>query len=184
MLGAHKLSEANYSVPVLDLIFHPDYNKKTSENDVGLIKLKEPIESFSDWVRPACLPRSSHSSSSYLIAGWGNIRFDPFVNTAPDELLQASVIEMKQCPRAYQNFDSRKQICAGVDDFSKDTCQGDSGGGLFEKHSDQLNRWIVSGVVSYGFGCAEEGYPGIYVRVNAYYDWIQSAIVEMRARNK
>ena len=187
VLGAHNLSEANFSVPIADLIFHPDYDKATSENDIGLIKLKEPLKSFTDYVRPACLlesARFTESTNSYLAAGWGDTVFNPWSSSAPDGLRQTNLIGMSECPRAYKDFDNRKQICAGVLDFSKDTCQGDSGGGLMEKFSADQTRWIVAGVVSYGRGCAENGYPGIYARVSAYYNWIQSAITEMTLRNK
>ena len=76
-------------------------------------------------------------------------------------------------PSNQKNWNS--QICAGSLNGSADTCQGDSGGGLFTL-DDSLNRtvFVVSGIVSYGDGCAKINRPGIYTRVSYYMDWILS----------
>ena len=55
-------------------------------------------------------------------------------------------------------------ICAG--ETGRDSCQGDSGGPMTcgGKHC---------GVVSWGYGCAVKGYPGVYAQTSAFITWIK-----------
>ena len=57
-------------------------------------------------------------------------------------------------------------ICAG--EAGRDSCQGDSGGPM------TANGFHV-GIVSWGYGCARAGYPGVYSQTDAFLDFIASA---------
>ena len=53
-----------------------------------------------------------------------------------------------------------------------DSCYGDSGGPLmiFTKN----RQWVITGIVSYGYQCANPIYTAVCTRVSSYVNWIQS----------
>ena len=53
-----------------------------------------------------------------------------------------------------------------------DACFGDSGGPLMLFTEQQ--RWVIVGIVSYGYDCATPVYAGVYTRVTYFLDWIRS----------
>ena len=65
------------------------------------------------------------------------------------------------------------QICAGIITPARDSCQGDSGG-PFVQRDPNTGQFFLSGVVSFGFsGCRGRG---VYARVTAFEEWIESVI--------
>jgi secreted trypsin-like serine protease len=67
--------------------------------------------------------------------------------------VKLTIYDESQCDNvvAYYEKDWGKQLCAGFLSGGKDTCQGDSGSGLFVKDS-VTRKLILSGLVSYGEG--------------------------------
>jgi len=62
-------------------------------------------------------------------------------------------------------------MCAAGDDT--DTCQGDSGGPLIRMVGDKA---MITGLTSWGFGCALPGLPGVYTSTAHYRNWISNTI--------
>nr|XP_006817798.1 PREDICTED: transmembrane protease serine 9-like [Saccoglossus kowalevskii] len=51
---------------------------------------------------------------------------------------------------------------------------GDNGGPMMCQMDDGL--WYLAGLASWGFGCADPSYPGVYSRITAGNQWIQSTM--------
>ncbi|XP_056144799.1 transmembrane protease serine 9-like [Lampris incognitus] len=88
--------------------------------------------------------------------------------------VEVPVVGNRQCNCNYgMGSITDNMICAGLAAGGKDSCQGDSGGPMVSKKD---GRWIQSGIVSFGNGCAEPDSPGVYARVSQYQSWINSHI--------
>ncbi|KAM4526348.1 prostasin-like [Fundulus diaphanus] len=147
------------------------------DNDIALLRLSSPVK-FTNYIRPVCLAASDsvfNNGTASLVTGWGNTAQG--VPLRPPQTVQevkVSVIGNRQCSCLYgSGIITNNMICAGDLSGGKDACQGDSGGPMVNK---QGSRWIQSGVVSFGKGCALPNRPGVYARVSIYQSWINSVI--------
>uniref|UniRef100_UPI001EAED631 serine protease 27-like n=1 Tax=Oncorhynchus gorbuscha TaxID=8017 RepID=UPI001EAED631 len=162
---------------VTQIILHPNYTRSTSDNDMCLLKLSFAV-TFTNFIRPVCLaaPGSSfHDGATSWVTGWG--RISSGVSLPSPQTLQevdVPVVGNRQCNCNYGvGSITDNMICAGLSAGGKDSCQGDSGGPMVSK---QGIRWIQSGVVSFGNGCAQANFPGVYARVSQYQTWINTQI--------
>ena len=104
------------------------------------------------------------------VAGWGTTTEGGQPSDVPLRV-RVPIVTNAQCNDAYGTGSiAAGMVCAGFPDGQRDSCQGDSGGPLFGVDSN--GQYVLVGVVSWGFGCARPGYPGVYTRVSAYKIWI------------
>ncbi|XP_076147233.1 transmembrane protease serine 5 [Alosa pseudoharengus] len=159
------------------IIYNKNYNHRTHDNDIALMKLKTPLN-FSDTIRPVCLPKYDFDLSGGTqcwISGWGYTQPDDV--HIPDTLKEAPVplISTKKCNSScmYKGEITPRMLCAGYTEGKVDACQGDSGGPLVCQDD---GVWRLVGVVSWGTGCAEPNHPGVYTKVAEFLGWIYDMI--------
>uniref|UniRef100_A0A3B3CAM6 Zgc:100868 n=1 Tax=Oryzias melastigma TaxID=30732 RepID=A0A3B3CAM6_ORYME len=161
---------------ITEIIRHPDYSSTTFQNDIALLMLSSPV-SFNNYIAPVCVAAASssfYSGTNTWVTGWGNTGSG--VLPAPQTLqeVQVPIVGNRQCKCNYgASTITDNMVCAGLPEGGKDSCQGDSGGPLVIKQND---RWIQAGIVSFGEGCAQPNYPGVYTRVSQYQTWINTQI--------
>ncbi|CAN9503550.1 unnamed protein product [Ophioblennius macclurei] len=150
------------------IIRHPDYDRYTINNDIMLIKLAEPAR-LNEYVQPVSLPRGCpKAGANCLVSGWGATQ-SPFGCLKCLHCLDLPILPQEDCERSYPDRITPSMFCAGFLEGGKDSCQGDSGGPL-------VCDGELQGVVSWGWGCAEENRPGVYAKVCHFLDWIHSTM--------
>lgn len=159
-----------------EIIMHEDYNSATTEHDIALLKLKEPLD-LSVYT-PACLPESGvdFTGETAWVYGWGTTEMGGDIEDTLRETTQ-TILSNDECMTKEGEIDGNTQSMAGsiTDDMlcgeatGQDSCQGDSGG-PFTVEVDGSHQLV--GVVSWGYGCAVEGLPGVYSSVSYHREWL------------
>jgi uncharacterized repeat protein (TIGR02543 family) len=169
------------------IVIHPEWDTNTNEADVALVQLVTPLALTSDRIEPIAIPGITPAAgSSAFISGWGSTFVSDGENDFPQfsdstqqwpSVLQGAVVQVgssDSCGQFYQDaYLMGAMLCAGVmhqtdDYFIVDSCQGDSGGPLATSIE---GNWYLSGIVSFGAGCAWNA-PGVYTNVANYGNWI------------
>ncbi|XP_066298015.1 transmembrane protease serine 3-like [Branchiostoma lanceolatum] len=179
MVGKHYLTENSYDPheqarKASSIIIHSGYNQYTVNNDIALVKMDQPVEYAEGGINLICLPESGEEFSEHSIcytAGWGLT--EEKVQSHVVQEVKLPLVPHDTCnqPQSYNSYVTDKMLCAGKMAGGVDTCQGDSGGPLVCEKAD--GRWYLVGITSWGRGCGEANYPGVYTKVSMYMDWIR-----------
>ncbi|OQW95415.1 MAG: hypothetical protein BWK79_02570 [Beggiatoa sp. IS2] len=181
VLGRTTLSaHTGERIHVTKIVKHPEYSIKNSKepphNDIALLLLDHPsrqpvlriAEKYSDLIiedKPA------------TVIGWGAMRLNPEHRYA-DKLQQVSVpiVSNSVCnmPQSYAGDIQEEMLCAGFAEGGKDACLGDSGGPLVV--TNESGQWQQIGIVSFGEGCGEPNFYGIYTRVPFFQEFVSTTV--------
>ncbi len=194
-VGEYDLSNgAADALEIKRIYIHPDFSDITLDNDIAILELHETVN-----IQGIALA-NTQTTDTFLQAnltatalGWGGrVGYEPDngpTSDFPDKLHQVelSLLTNTQCKITLaQSFTDDSEtgqtflpsqmgvsdvnLCATFAGGGKGTCQGDSGGPLMVNTNQ---GWQLLGIVSAGFGCAAEGYPGIYTRVEKFSQWVE-----------
>ncbi|CAO1363856.1 unnamed protein product [Diamesa serratosioi] len=159
-----------------EFIVHEDYDDFTIENDIGLVRLADPVVWNIEFrVRLPMQGQSFQTGTPALLAGWGRIGTGMPISSILQKV-DLQIYSSFDCANIHAPGDIlRTNICAGVEGGWKGQCSGDSGGPL-------LVNGVQVGVVSWSVKpCAIAPYPGVYTDVTHYIDWIQEKTVRMKS---
>jgi hypothetical protein len=160
-------------IDVVEIVSNESYIPKPALNDIALLKLRTPASS-----PPQKLVSRDVSSNLVVdprmstVIGFGLLAEG---GTASARLKQVDVpiVARPACRQVYgENAITAANFCAGQD--GKDSCQGDSGGPLFVVN--EAGEQLQAGVVSWGTGCARQGYYGVYASVGNFEQWIKQRV--------
>ena len=161
---------------VAEVIVHPNYNPNTSDSDLALLRLREPValDSAARAVPLVTSPGDDLLAAPGTLAtatGWGTTS-----TTGPNAMIlqevSVPIITNSVCRHALGGI-TDNMICAGYDTGGMDTCYGDSGGPLVVP--DGSGGWKLAGITSFGpYECATK--YGAYTRVSRFAGWIDAQI--------
>ncbi|XP_076238178.1 soluble guanylate cyclase 89Da [Calliopsis andreniformis] len=159
---------------VKSVTVHENYHKYSYNNDIAIIEMDRPVD-INGIVRTACLPEDKpidYTGATATVVGWGQTGEREPVSK---ELRKVNVpiLSEEECDQAgYQkNRITENMFCAGYMQGERDACMGDSGGPLHVKGT--YGQLEVIGIVSWGRGCAEPNFPGVYTRLTNYIGWLK-----------
>lgn len=180
--GSIKLSSGGKVHRVSRVIIHPDYDPESFDNDIALIEMVSPFV-YNQNLKKIEFPSRTEaqgllsSGAKLTVSGWGKTE----TGNLSDHLMRADIdfVTEQRCRRSYGSYLTESMFCAGS--VGIDACQGDSGGPLFLK--DDAGQAYLVGIVSWGIGCAEPQYYGVYTNVGEFHDWIVGEGVISNANN-
>ncbi|KAK1170015.1 coagulation factor VII-like, partial [Acipenser oxyrinchus oxyrinchus] len=178
------LLRTEQSIPVAEMIIHKKYVAVSADNDIALLRLEKPII-YSDYAVPICLPEkwlAVHELAAIrysTVSGWGKLSEGGPTSSI---LLRLEIPRLKtqDCIENSKLNITDNMFCAGYFEGNQDSCKGDSGGPHATKYK---NTWFLTGIVSWGKGCARAGQYGIYTRVSRYLDWLKEHMSARTAVN-
>ncbi|XP_071555518.1 uncharacterized protein Np [Temnothorax nylanderi] len=160
---------------------HPQFDARTFEYDLALLRFYEPLLPFQPNVLPICLPDDDETyvGRTAYVTGWGRLYDEGPLPSVLQEVA-VPVINNSVCEAMYRNAGYIEHIphifiCAGWRNGGFDSCEGDSGGPMVIQRARD-KRWVLAGIISWGIGCAAPNQPGVYTRISEFREWINQIL--------
>ena len=172
------------------ITIHPGFilgsAEDTGDYDIAIIKLKRPAV-FHKLVHSICLPEMETrfaTSKTCFATGWG--KQDENAAEYSDVLREVEVelVSKEVCNSniSYNGLLNERFLCAGFQAGGKDACGGDSGGPLACQIEN--GSFVLTGVVSWGEGCARANKYGVYLDVRYMLPFIENTLYGMSSNKK
>ena len=176
MIGSTTLNSGGELIPAAGFVIHPAWNAGLNIFDIAAIRLTRAslLGTPLPWATSADAQWFEAGDTATVI-GWGATREGGSGSNALKEAT-VPIVSDAGCSDAYGvQYVAYQHICAGYPQGGTDTCQGDSGGPMMVRNGS--NQFILAGITSWGVGCAEAGFPGVYSRVANLTTFIDAVVL-------
>ena len=166
---------------VSQIVRFPGYVTPEQGKDIALLKLTTALD-LTDPGAQAIPYATAETVSAGLtdagivatVSGWGSLSSGSQSLPTTLRTVDVPLISNTQANQAYGGGITADQLGAGIIGVGgKDSCQGDSGGPLVVPNGQ--GGVVLAGVVSWGSGCADPQFPGLYGRVSSFASWIEQS---------
>ncbi|MEW5302076.1 MAG: hypothetical protein WDW36_004886 [Sanguina aurantia] len=162
-------------------VIHPAWSFTTGYNDISLCFLDTPVPNYLPLPvgKPSgeCVPRYEAAmtlNTPLTVLGWGS-KVEGGAEAATLQSVTVYEESLSTCNTTYGGRITSDMICAGLVLGGADACQGDSGGPLILQSTAKAANAsgdVLLGIVSFGYGCARAGKPGVYTNAGSFRTFI------------
>ena len=183
LTGSNDLNDSAMKAAIATKIFLTDppnkFEPKTWNNDIALVVADTASDAKAVNIVNGENESALLQAEALVVSGYGTISEG---GRTSDQLLRAEVrfVSNADC-NAKQSYDGKipmaTMLCAGPipNKPPTDSCQGDSGGPIFVAQTP-ANKATQVGIVSWGDGCAQKDFPGVYTRLSHFEQWVNHVI--------
>jgi len=156
---------------VSDVISHESFDISTLNNDIALLKLKDPIDYPN--ATPIKLVSAKDAAAGATdpgviswVTGYGITSVNPVIYPSALQKVQLPIVSNSQASLVWRDIPVT-DVMAGYRDGNKDACSGDSGGPLVVP---VVGEYKLAGLVSWG--STDCNTYGAYTRLSLFESWI------------
>ncbi|MBN8233259.1 trypsin-like serine protease [Corallococcus macrosporus] len=165
---------------VAQVFVYPGYVDANVGKDAALLKLSSPLDLSGANVKAIPLVTAADAAAGVTnpgvvarVTGWGTLSSGSSSLPSTLQTVDVNLISNADAQADYQGEEVISADQLGAKAPGKDSCQGDSGGPLTVLKGSTR---VLAGIVSWGYGCADAQYAGMYGRVSSFESWITNTI--------
>ena len=159
---------------------HPKFTSPdVIENDIAIVHVAQPFK-LGKHIQKVCLDDGSKkvSTKACFGTGWGAESHDTQHELSQIlKKIKMDCVDQEVCEKQLRIALKKESftlsdtfLCAGGQEF--DLCVGDSGAPFVCPIIGETNKYVLSGLSSYGVKCFTET-PGVYTNIAKFIDWIR-----------
>ncbi|OQX02109.1 MAG: hypothetical protein BWK80_58640, partial [Desulfobacteraceae bacterium IS3] len=180
VIGVNDLTaDSGERISVREIVIHPDYDPRTLDSDIALIRLSQSsAQEFADLIPHKDPSGMTEPGTDTTAIGWTTIGYNTENYSETFMELSAPIVSAETANRVCEeilgsNAITENMLIAGYDE--EEVCIGGSPL-MVPLVSNPDNDMLQTGISSHGEFCSDQRYYGIYTRISQFTEWIYEQI--------